>query len=221
MIDNFIRVWYDNIIKLKFMVVKDMKIDVNMITPKQKLTIEKGLCDYQYIMDNWQVNDSDFQNVFYDFYLKARWSVMTKPSNKKLYFQKLQSISPKNSLLDILIDLKDKMEKSSYEFSLASKLLHTRNDMSPIYDSKVRIYLSQEENVNFWWQIPLKVSGAPRGTSDIKKIEHDWSELKCWYTSFISSQKGKQWIDWFNINFPNYTYISDIKKVDFIIFATC
>ena len=53
-----------------------MRIDVKSITDRQKLTIEKGLCDYRYIMANWKKNDRDFQEVYYDFYLKARWAVM-------------------------------------------------------------------------------------------------------------------------------------------------
>ena len=49
-----------------------MKIDVNGITSRQKLVIAKGLCDYQYIMDNWKKDDVDFRDVYYEFYLKAR-----------------------------------------------------------------------------------------------------------------------------------------------------
>ena len=66
-----------------------MYIDVEKITPRQKLIIAKGLCDYQYIMDNWQKNDADFQAVYYEFYLKARWAVMNKTSNSQPYFEKL------------------------------------------------------------------------------------------------------------------------------------
>ena len=196
-----------------------MEIDVSQITPRQKLTIAKGLCDYQYIMDNWQTNDIDFQAVYYEFYLKARWAVMSKLNNKALYFQKLQSISPEDSLIDILNDLKGKMENQSYELSIGSKLLHTRNASSPIYDSKVREYLSKEENVNFWWQRTIKVSGAPRGTSECEKIKHDWLELCKWYNTFLTSPRGTKWIEWFDRNFPTYVHISNIKKVDFIIFA--
>lgn len=197
-----------------------MRIDVNQITPRQKLTIAKGLCDYQYIMDNWQTNDADFQAVYYEFYLKARWAVMSKPNNKALYFQKLQSISPEDSLIDILNDLKEKMENQSYELSIGSKLLHTRNAASPIYDSKVREYLSREENVNFWWQRTIKESDAPRGISECGKIKHDWLELCKWYNTFLTSTRGTKWIEWFDINFPNYTHISNIKKIDFIIYVT-
>lgn len=197
-----------------------MRIDLEKITPKQKLIIAKGLCDYQYIMDYWQSNDADFQSVYYEFYLKARWAVMRNPNNWHPYFEKLQSISPNDDLMDILCALKSKMEKDSFEFSLGSKLLHTRNPSVPIYDRKVREYLSEEENVNFWWHVVRKESRIPRGTTEFEKIKHDWAALRKWYDSFLPSARGKEWIAWFDLNYPAFASISDIKKVDFIIFAT-
>lgn len=197
-----------------------MKIELTKITPRQKLKIAKGLCDYLYIMDNWQVNDDDFQDVYYEFYLSARWAVMNNPKNKIPYFTKLQSISPEDNLIDIIHDLKSNLEKGSNELSLGSKLLHTRNPSSPIYDKKIREYLSENEDVSFWWHIPNKDSGAPRGTTEEEKIKHDWQELCNWYKRFLPSQRGKEWIKWFDQNFPAYTAISDLKKIDFIIYAT-
>lgn len=44
-----------------------MGIYVSQITSSQKLTIAKGLCDYQYIIGNWQTKDADFQAVYYEF----------------------------------------------------------------------------------------------------------------------------------------------------------
>lgn len=195
-----------------------MYMDIDKITERQKLIIAKGLCDYQYIMDNWQKNDADFQAVYYEFYLKARWAVMNKTSNSQPYFKKLQSISPDADLMVILEELKSEMERESYELSLGSKLLHTRNTASPIYDSKVREYLSKEEGVEFWWHV--KGSQAPRGISEFAKIKHDWEELCNWYIAFVPSERGRRWIEWFDTNFPAYRNISDIKKIDFIIFAT-
>jgi len=199
-----------------------MAIDIKMITPRQKLIIAKGLCDYQYIMDNWQINDDDFQKVYYDFYLKARWAVMSKESNRRPYFHKLQTISPADDLIDIVNDLMREMEKHSYELSLVSKLLHTRNSSSPIYDSKVREYLSREEGVEFWWNRTPGMRGksAPKRTAEIDKIKHDWLNLCDWYKVFLQSSRGLQWIEWFDNNFPSYNHISNVKKIDFIIFAT-
>lgn len=197
-----------------------MSIDLNKITLCQKLTITKGLCDYQYIMDNWRINDADFQKVYYEFYLRSRWAVINKGNNKEKYFKVLQQISPETSMIDVVKILFNDMENHSYEFSLASKLLHTRDDSLPIYDSKIRKYLSKEENVNFWWQIPNKVSNAPSGKSELEKIDNDWKLLCDWYDKFLPSQLGSQWIGWFDNNFPTFEHISDVKKVDFIIFAT-
>lgn len=170
-------------------------------------------------MENWEKNDADFKAVYYEFYMKARRFVMNKSNNKEQYFQMLQSISPEDSLMDILNSLKEKMASHSYELSLGSKLLHTRYACSPIYDSKVRKYLSEAEDVNFWWQIANKESGAPRGTSESEKIEHDWKKLCEWYKMFLESSRGKQWIDWFDSNFPAFADISNVKKVDFIIYV--
>ena len=196
-------------------------INLSIISNRQKLKIEKGLCDYCYIMNNWKINDIDFQDVYYEFYLKARWSVMNLDGNKKPYFYKLQNINPSDCLMNILDYLKVNMTANSYEFSLGSKLLHTRNPNMPIYDRKVRDYLTNEENVDFWWHNSPKVRGASRGKNERQKIEHDWIELNKWYKDFLPSPRGKQWIKWFDNNFRNYSaIINDVKKIDFIIFAT-
>lgn len=197
-----------------------MKIVLEAITPRQKLKIIKGLYDYQYIMENWQTDDADFQKVYFDFYLKARWAVMGKEKNSGPYFELLRSIDPEVDLMEILLDLKRKTETDSYEFSLGSKLLHTRNPSMPIYDSTVRGYLFSEEDVKFWWYIPQKISGAPRGTPEFEKIKHDWGQLRNWYDSFLSLPRGKEWIGWFDNTFPAFSGISNIKKVDFIIYGT-
>ena len=51
-----------------------------------KSTIAKGLCEYEYIMENWKNDDTDFREVYYEFYLKARWAVMSNPNNNIPYF---------------------------------------------------------------------------------------------------------------------------------------
>ena len=191
-----------------------MRFNINLITPRQKLIIQKGIWDYLYIMNHWMDNDSNFEDIYYDFYLKARWAVMSKPQNKNPYFRKLQSITPQTPLMEIIKDLKAEMENGSNEFSLCTKLLHTRNPLVPIYDSKVRVYLSRDEGVKLWWQC----SGAPRGMTEEDKIEHDWNVICEWYNIFL--EKEDAWISWFNKNIEGAEKISDYKKIDFIIFAT-
>ena len=200
-----------------------MKIEVDNITEYQKLIIVKGLYDYQYIMNNWEnVSDDDFYKVYYNFYLSARGGIMRRDGNKVPYYKKLREISPNEDFIEVLNQLKDEMQSNSYEFSLVSKLLHTRNPVMPIYDSKVREYLSKNEEVEFWWYRNKDMYGntAPRGTIEIEQIKHDWQELCKWYLSFQESVRCKKWIEWFDINFPEFKNISNVKKIDFIIFAT-
>ena len=200
-----------------------MKIEIDNITEYQKLIIVKGLYDYQYIMNNWEnVSDDDFYKVYYNFYLSARGGIMRRDGNKVPYYKKLREISQNEDFVELLNQLKDEMQSNSYEFSLVSKLLHTRNPVMPIYDSKVREYLSKNEEVEFWWYRNKDMYGntAPRGTIEIEKIKHDWQELCKWYLSFQESVRCKKWIEWFDINFPEFKNISNVKKIDFIIFAT-
>ena len=143
---------------------------------------------------------------------------MNKQENKFPYFHKLQQISPDDDFMKILDELKQEMISGSYELSIGSKLLHTRNDSFPIYDSKVREYLLNVENVEFWWNV--RGTSMPKGTSKREQIKHDWETLCNWYKSFLASARGIQWINWFDENFPNHKDISDVKKIDFIIFAT-
>ena len=191
------------------------RINITKISGKQILTIEKGLLDYDFIMKNWKSNSSDFQEVYYEFYLKAEFATFGNLYNRIVYFNRLKAMKPTDTLFDIMADL-NKIKKHN-EFSVSTKLLHTFNPANPIYDSKIREYLSKDEHVDLWWN--LSKTGAPRSTPKIDKIKHDWVVLNDWYNSFLKSTDGKKWIAWFNGQFPKYTSISDVKKIDFIIFA--
>ena len=106
-----------------------------------------------------------------------------------------------------------------YEFSFATKLLHTVNNQSPIYDSKIFKYLKKEERVDFWDIQVVKKDRYGNEITKIEKIKNNCNRLNDWYRSFLPSSRGRSWIDWFNSNFPSYVHISDIKKIDFIIFS--
>lgn len=192
-----------------------MSIILETISEKQKLIISKDLLDYQFIMLNWKTNTKDFQDVYYEFYLKARWAIMKNPQNREAYFDILKSTDKTTKLIEVINVLKTKLTKESYEFSLCSKLLHTVNPNSPIYDSKVRKYLSAEKGMDFWFN-----TGKNNNKTTQEKIEHDWKILCEWYEKFLDSKDGKEWVDWFDNNFPSYNSISDYKKIDCIIFAT-
>ena len=197
-----------------------MLLDLSLITNRQKLTIAKGLLDYQYIMNYWKTDcvnadttiQDDFRSVYYGFYLKARWAKMGNKEYQNEYFQLLHS-SPQHDLMTIIDIFKNK--SGDYEFSICSKLLHTINPTFPIYDSKVRIFLINKVGLDFWY-----LTGRKASKTTEEKIKNDWTLLCTWYRDFIKTTEGKDWIAWFDVNFPSFQSISDVKKIDFIIFAT-
>ena len=197
-----------------------MLLDLSLITNRQKLTIAKGLLDYQYIMNYWKTDcvnadttiQEDFRSVYYGFYLKARWAKMSNGEYQNEYFQLLHS-SPQHDLMTIIDIFKNK--SGDYEFSICSKLLHTINPTFPIYDSKVRNFLKNKVGLDFWY-----LTGRKAFKTTEEKIKNDWTLLCTWYRDFIKTTEGKDWIAWFDVNFPSFQSISDVKKIDFIIFAT-
>lgn len=191
-------------------------IDINLLnnaTDKQKMRMRIGLLQYAYIMSHFNPMDEDFRDVFNDFYLSSK-PRMRRPGNRIPFFETMQEVRQANNIFDIsdLVDiLKERLELGTYEFSFATKLLHTVCNYLPIYDSKVRNYLKRYEHVDFWlYYQPIEHVEV--------QILHDWQLLKEWYRDFMKTQRCHEWIEWFDSNFPEYAYISSVKKIDFIIF---
>ena len=92
------------------------------------------------------------------------------------------------------------------EASFASKMLATINSNQPILDSVVL------------GKLGMKITG---NTSD-KKMESAlecYRKLEYWYKGFIVTAESKKYIELFDKQFPQYKRISQIKKLDFILWA--
>lgn len=202
------------------------KIIVENITKRQKLTIRNGINTYLFIQDNLKEGSDDFRDVYYDFYLKARSSVFAKKKTDKETKQKIDNpnwetyfdlldktevTKPKaaEKLKDVVEYLSKNLTSKSFEFSFATKLLHTKCDEIPIYDSKVRKYLNEVYGKKF------KTSSK----NNIENIQVDWNTINTWYNDFLKEDESKKWISWFDKEFPEGKELSKIKKIDFIIFA--
>ena len=188
-------------------------IDVNKITERQILTIQNGINMYTYIQNHWKDNDDDFRDVFTDYYLRSQ-PVMRREENRKIFFGKLKDDLKDKCLIKLVEELYKELpiHPPKYEFSFATKLLHTVDNESPIYDSKVREYLKKNHDAVFLFN-----SGKSGEKTEL--IKHDWSELTKWYEGFLKDEMSKEWINWFDKTFPSAKWISSVKKVDFIIFA--
>lgn len=212
------------------------RIELEKITDKQKLIIRTGIYPYVYILKHHRDDDDDFRSVYYDFYLKSRSAVFSKykyikaneDSEKKertkienpnwnYYFDLLYQSKGTESIETIVKELHDNLTSKSFEFSFASKLLHTKNSSLPIYDSKVRKYLKEAYDKEF--KTESKVS--------YENINSDWEMLKNWYKEFLTSPEASRWIEWFDSEFAtiddkeikDIKEMSSYKKIDSIIFA--
>ena len=188
-----------------------MKINLNEITEKQLKTLADGVSAYTTIQSNVDADDPAFRSVFTKFYLSAQGK-MRRAENQEPFFAKMRCCKKDKDLVELVEELYRELPIGKYEFSFATKLLHTVNPDFPIYDSKVRNYLKHEEGVNFWLYF------RPR-KDVLSQIRHDWALLTAWYADFLATARAKEWISWFDARFPNATWLSPTKKIDFIIFA--
>ena len=209
------RCGYTMIIKQRKTTMKERKlIDVYKISDKQKLTIRNGINCYNYIMKHFNPSDDDFRDVFTEYYLKSQAN-MKNSEQRNQFFDVMEKCEPNTCLIEIVRKLKEQ-PIGMYEFSFATKLLHTVNAINdvetPIYDSKVRKYLHEVYEKSFRFN-------TNSGTEKEQSIVHDWETLTEWYAEFKKTPDCSAWIKWFNTEFPDARWINDIKKIDFIIFA--
>lgn len=218
-------------------------LNPNLLSERQKLIIKLGLLQYGYIMNHRNnPNDLDFQKVYTDFYLSAQPKV-SQPAYFN-YFNNVNSNTRVTTVENYLYkNLKKKGKKGNitnsnlnlHEFSFSTKMLHTVDDSKPIFDSKIEDYLKKQDSFNDGTRIGLlwsrRYENKIKNTYTVSQIiDHDYCLLNKWYDerlSEINSKKGRgyNYIKWFDKEFGkfikcnNIGVISDVKKIDFMIFA--
>lgn len=183
----------------------DMKIDfdVNQVL-QDRLASSMGLDKYKTIMDKVNVvnvsNDADFQRVFNGFYLVRRNSEWRKSfydffedaKNKFVTFEEI---------LTYLYEATGNIEPS-----FSSKMLATLDSSKPIWDR----YVIQN--------LQIKLEGNTK-KDKLKNAIRLYDDIEMWYKEFLQTNKAKEYIAAFDLALPNYSWISDIKKVDSILWS--
>jgi hypothetical protein len=145
--------------------------------------------------------DADFQTKF-----KGVYRVRQKPGAwYRSYFEFMEQNKGKRpTFAQVLGELRARIGNDAYEPSFSSKLVASIDPWSPVWDDYV-----------------LKNTGH-KPPAYYSKTKHTdavaaYASIVDWYRTFMKSPDGLTWVRLFNENVSNYYRITDIKKIDFIL----
>jgi hypothetical protein len=164
---------------------------------------KKGIKSYSEIMEMFsKVNvapKGNFQRKFNSFYrIRQR-----PPKWYRIYYQYMERMKGRDiTFHSVLHYLKKNLGK--FEPSFSSKLLATHNPNMPIWDQFVLANLN------------LKAPGY-NSKDRFKEIEEIYQAIQDWYAYYQKTAKGKMMIRTFDKLYPDFTKISNVKKIDFVL----
>ena len=171
---------------------------------EDRLAASLGLDRYSYIMRMFrEVNvslDEDFQRTFNAFYRVRKNSAW-----RAQYYALFERA--KHEDLDYEYILRSLYKSSgNIEASFTSKLVATIDPDSPIIDQ----YVLQN--------LGIAISGPGKDTR-LRTAISAYHSLKSWYESYIHTDEARKNIAVFDKMLPSYTWISDTKKIDYLLWA--
>ena len=171
---------------------------------EQRLAESLGLDRYAFIMKSVREvdvsSDETFQRQFNAFY-KVRKSAGWRNNYYSLFER--AKIEPM-LYEDILKRLYD--STGCVESSFASKMLATLDDQCPIIDQYVLKNLG------------LVITGSGRAARLDSTIQTFYT-LCDWYDDYLETEEARNNIAWFDSILPGYAWISDVKKIDYLLWA--
>lgn len=162
-----------------------------------------GIQKYLVLMDKVnQVNvstDAGFRRAYNGFYRVQRRA----PAWYDTYYSLMEQLKgTQPTFAGILDHLYAATER--YEPSFSSKLVATLRPDKPVWDMHVLHNIGKKAPAYY---SKTKVEDAKERYADIEK----------WYRSFLPSDEGVSWIAQFNALIPEHGKLTDLKKVDFIL----
>ncbi len=158
-----------------------------------------GLDRYAEIM-NGDPSSAEFQRIFNGYYRirrnedwrKKYYALFVKARSKKYFFDQII-----NELYTLT---------GNVEASFSSKMLATIDATKPI-----------------WAQYVLSNLGLQLiGKSQEEKLQNAivlYRQIESWYESYLATDEAKKNIEEFNLLLPDYSWISDTKKIDCLLWS--
>ncbi len=171
---------------------------------QERLASSMGLDKYQYIMKQVKKThvstDKEFQRIFNGFYIVRR-----NEEWRNVYYNLFEEIKNDNPTFSNILNYLY-INTGNIEPSFSSKMLATIFPEKPIWDRYV------VQNLN------MELTGNTK-EERLKNAIILYNNIEKWYEKFLQSNKAKECIEEFNIVMPDYKYISDIKKIDSILWT--
>ena len=181
----------------------EIEFDVKQVF-QDRLASSMGLDKYQYIMNNVRrVNistNADFQRTFNGFYIVRR-----NEDWRDIYYKLFEEIKEGVPSFEEIITYLYKYT-GNIEPSFSSKMLATIIPSKPIWDQ----YVVQNLNMRLG------------GKSKEEKLENAivlYDNIEKWYEDFLLTSKARECIEIFDQLLPDYKHISNIKKIDSILWS--
>ncbi len=179
------------------------------INPEQviqrRLVSSMGLDSYGEIMNCVRKTDvsSDlaFQRMFNGFYRVRRNAVWRDGYYRLFELVKQSGDYEFGYILDEIFQM-----TGNVEASFASKMLATLNPQMPIWDKYVMQNLGLE-------------APAQHDPNRMANTKARYAEIVNWYKIFLRTDNAKECLKQFDQVFPEYKWVSDVKKIDFFLWA--
>lgn len=171
---------------------------------QERLAVSLGLDRYQYVLEQCQKTDvskdGEYQRIFNGFYIVRR-----NEEWRKCYYEFFEDIKKGNpSFAEIITHLY--VHTGNIEPSFSSKMLATISPQKPIWDRYV------VQNLN------IQLVGATKDEK-LKNAIVLYDDMEKWYEEFLQTSKGQECINTFDRVLPDYKWISNIKKIDSILWS--
>lgn len=171
---------------------------------EDQLVTSFGLDKYSFIMNRFREvdvsKDGDFQRVFNSFY-KVRRNLEWR---QKYYAFFKNNKGRQIDFADIITWLYN--QTGNVEASYSSKILSTLDPNRPIWDQYVL------KNLNF------KHTSHNQYEKMVNAIKV-YSAIENWYSEFLQTNNAAECITAFDEVFPAYTWVTNIKKIDFFLWS--
>ena len=148
-------------------------------------------------------HDRDFQRMFNAFY-KVRLPDTTYYDGFYHVFEQCKTIRTDltfGAVLDALDAVTGRVESS-----FASKILATLKSSQPIWDSQVLKYLG------------IKLTGQTN-MEKLRSAKEIYSRIEKLYAEYMRTDNAKSNIALFNEFLPDYAWISNVKKIDYMMWG--